>query len=203
MEKTTPKADQRKGELLIRFLAWKKWEIITNCAHENLQFFSAFRLFFIICLFQRNFHLWGKTEKPRLGLFWRTFSCSCFSGCIFLLLLLPAAAVFLVCSEHFLGELSKIESLETSLGENKVFFKVLYIFIDLSWSHMKRDFWEIFSFTRLYSLAIEGSKSLVNVEGFVFFFPFAHSKIKKRKPRERLTYSKLRLFTCFFHSNCS
>ena len=42
---------------------------------------------------------------------------------------------------------------------------------------MRRDFWEICSFTRLYSLAIEGNKCLV--EAIVFFFPFARSKIKK------------------------
>jgi len=44
--------------------------------------------------------------------------------------------------------------------------------LQLNSTHQKR-----FLFTRLYSLAIKGNKSLV--EGFVFFFPFARSKIKK------------------------
>lgn len=42
---------------------------------------------------------------------------------------------------------------------------------------MKGDFLEIFSFTCLYPLPIQGTKSLM--EGFVLFFPFAPSKIKK------------------------
>ena len=60
---------------------------------------------------------------------------------------------------------------------------------------MKRDFYEIFSFTHLHSLALEGNKS--PMEGFVFFFPFAHSKIKKEnhvKGLRTVKYVYLHLF---------
>lgn len=172
------------------FLAERKMRNYHKLCTWELPIFSAFHWFFIICLLQRDFHPWGKTEKQRLGLFWRTFSCSCFFRVHFpFVFLLLATATFLVCSEHFLGELSKSNRLKRLWGKIR-FFK--YFAFSLPY---RDHLW----FTRLYSLAIEGNKSLL--EGFVFFFPFAHSKDKKRKPRERLTYSKVRLFTSIFHTN--
>ena len=61
---------------------------------------------------------------------------------------------------------------------------------------MNRDFYEIFSFTHLHSLALENNKS--PVEGFVFFFPFARSKIKKENHVKLLRTVKYVYLHVFF-----
>ena len=75
-------------------------------------------------------HPWGKTEEPRLGLFWHTFSCSCFFRVHFrFVFCYPQQQRFQSVQNTFLANSQNSNHLRCLW--RKIRFR---IFIGLSWS---------------------------------------------------------------------
>ena len=103
VEKTTPKADQRKGELLM-FFGVKKNEKLSQIVRTRTSIFFRFPLILhnkgiVIPEAKPKNRGWDYSILAHIQL--QLFFQGAFSLCF----LLPATAVFLFCSEHFLGEL--------------------------------------------------------------------------------------------------